>query len=713
MEKLRFTEQKTLNREKNLITEILLAIFACCSIIWTFTNMMDINIGDMDAGNLSGGFIYTWNKIAEAVGNNRYILMPVLEGQSSGNGFFLLLSAAILGIWNFFFIHQKKWKALCIPYLCIYFLGIFTGIRLDMKEIGICVIALFFMIIYVKNDRKSFTKRIVFMSLLLAFTLITVHVPVISDIADGNGKVGEISRDTKAFFENTYYGNNLLKNGDITWKERETSDDEALKITMEVPRSMYLRGFVGDIYTGHSWESLSESSYYGSTNLMYWLRQHGFNALGQVGQAHETLEAKKEKSAENYVEIEVLNADRRYAYIPYEINEEHYEKSKEWGGSFVTPSIGHRLNKYSYTVGENAVSKWTEIAAGIFSEAGEEGSRLNDYLIQESYYNEYVYDNFLYISESDEILLKTFIGDKGDQTKGHIGYKTAINRIRSFLDENFIYTENPGTAFQTQTTVLENFLTSKKGYDTHFATAAVMMFRYYGIPARYVEGYIVTPDDILNADENGTFTVSRAGIHAWPEIYIDGTGFVPIEVSSPYRDVMEEADMNIGISNKAIEENFKNSGKNQQQASSTNTGGDENRLKDDILFTWVIRIFFIIFIFLMMWITKRKIMTVWNRHRVFTKADPKTAVAAIFTWMEENKYHITQNGRNMGLCAAYSNHRITELERKEMLQILKMSKKEKKNEKRKSKKIFFNHYYCNIINNAFAFKRMWKGRTER
>ena len=54
---------------------------------------------------------------------------------------------------------------------------------------------------------------------------------------------------------------------------------------------------------------------------------------------------------------------------------------------------------------------------------------------------------------------------------------------------------------------------------------------------------------------------------------------------------------------------------------------------------------------------------------------------ALYKWMEENKYHITQNGRNMGLCAAYSNHRITELERKEMLQILKMSKKEKKNEK--------------------------------
>lgn len=36
---------------------------------------------------------------------------------------------------------------------------------------------------------------------------------------------------------------------------------------------------------------------------------------------------------------------------------------------------------------------------------------------------------------------------------------------------------------------IENFLTTSKiGHSVHFATAAALMFRYYGIPARYVEG---------------------------------------------------------------------------------------------------------------------------------------------------------------------------------------------------------------------------------
>ena len=43
----------------------------------------------------------------------------------------------------------------------------------------------------------------------------------------------------------------------------------------------------------------------------------------------------------------------------------------------------------------------------------------------------------------------------------------------------------------------ENFISrSKIGHSVHYATAAALMFRYYGIPSRYVEGYLITPEDI-------------------------------------------------------------------------------------------------------------------------------------------------------------------------------------------------------------------------
>ena len=50
----------------------------------------------------------------------------------------------------------------------------------------------------------------------------------------------------------------------------------------------------------------------------------------------------------------------------------------------------------------------------------------------------------------------------------------------------------------------ENFLTTSKiGHSVHFATAAALMFRYYGIPARYVEGYLITPQDIEGKQARG------------------------------------------------------------------------------------------------------------------------------------------------------------------------------------------------------------------
>ena len=51
--------------------------------------------------------------------------------------------------------------------------------------------------------------------------------------------------------------------------------------------------------------------------------------------------------------------------------------------------------------------------------------------------------------------------------------------------------------------MLEEFLVSKKGYDVQFATAATLMFRYYGIPARYVEGYLITPKDAKQMHTHG------------------------------------------------------------------------------------------------------------------------------------------------------------------------------------------------------------------
>ena len=70
------------------------------------------------------------------------------------------------------------------------------------------------------------------------------------------------------------------------------------------------------------------------------------------------------------------------------------------------------------------------------------------------------------------------------------------------------------------------FLTeARHGYCIHFATAAAVMYRSLGIPARVTEGFLVD----VEADQE--YTVLGANAHAWVEVYQEGLGWIPVEVT--------------------------------------------------------------------------------------------------------------------------------------------------------------------------------------
>ena len=70
------------------------------------------------------------------------------------------------------------------------------------------------------------------------------------------------------------------------------------------------------------------------------------------------------------------------------------------------------------------------------------------------------------------------------------------------------------------------FLTqAHRGYCVHFATAAAAMYRALGIPARITDGYL------LLAKAGEFIPVTGANAHAWVEVYRDGFGWLPVEVT--------------------------------------------------------------------------------------------------------------------------------------------------------------------------------------
>ena len=89
------------------------------------------------------------------------------------------------------------------------------------------------------------------------------------------------------------------------------------------------------------------------------------------------------------------------------------------------------------------------------------------------------------------------------------------------------YTDNPGALPSKVNDVgsyLDYFLTeSQKGYCVHYATAFCLIARAMGYPSRYVQGYAVT----MNG--TGSATVDSSMAHAWPEVWMDGIGWMRFE----------------------------------------------------------------------------------------------------------------------------------------------------------------------------------------
>lgn len=113
-------------------------------------------------------------------------------------------------------------------------------------------------------------------------------------------------------------------------------------------------------------------------------------------------------------------------------------------------------------------------------------------------------------------------------------------------EERFTYTLYP-TVLGEENTLngVETFLTkTHEGYCVQYASAAVLLLREAGIPARYVEGYIATGfynhrgDDAVS---RYTTTVRDSNAHAWIEVWYDGIGWVQYETTPKYYSNMYES----------------------------------------------------------------------------------------------------------------------------------------------------------------------------
>lgn len=116
------------------------------------------------------------------------------------------------------------------------------------------------------------------------------------------------------------------------------------------------------------------------------------------------------------------------------------------------------------------------------------------------------------------------------------------------------------------------FSSAHEGNSAYFATVATMAFRERGIPARYVEGYRVGTDERDTASDNdGDVLLGANQAHAWCEIYIQGIGWTPIEVTPGFYNQAIQPDNVVDVGEAY------SSGAHENVASDTAVAGDVDK----------------------------------------------------------------------------------------------------------------------------------------
>ncbi|MBE5774685.1 MAG: transglutaminase domain-containing protein [Clostridiales bacterium] len=119
-------------------------------------------------------------------------------------------------------------------------------------------------------------------------------------------------------------------------------------------------------------------------------------------------------------------------------------------------------------------------------------------------------------------------------TDGLINPYEKAAAIRDYLVSNFHYTLEPDYPPADRDFVSYFLLDSKEGYCSYFASAMAVMCRIAGLPARYVEGYLVRPDGAE------TVTLTGEDAHAWVEVYFNGVGWVSFDPSGGQHSAQQD-----------------------------------------------------------------------------------------------------------------------------------------------------------------------------
>ena len=320
----------------------------------------------------------------------------------------------------------------------------------------------------------------------------------------------------------------------IRYSGRIIADIEAA----DQPHRLYLRSWTGGDYGSNQWKDLPDGRYKSVAHLFEknqgeWYDQGAW--LMEVIARSPALS----QSLSNYMKddesVEGLKKDFNVDAV--------YEKTPffllPYDTSFGAPLFAYDRSPMSREGKAYSTYLWNLPAGALLSMMEEENSSdpyFRTYLGAEKEYRRFVYDHYLDIPDA----VKEGLAALGpiSPARSLSEKRQRVEDIRRFLAENYSYTRSPGKTPAGKDFITYFLTESKKGYCTSFASAAVMLLRASGIPARYAAGLTVGADEIKGAplSEGGLhrLSINDHHAHAWAEVYVDGLGWRPVEMTPGY-----------------------------------------------------------------------------------------------------------------------------------------------------------------------------------
>lgn len=362
---------------------------------------------------------------------------------------------------------------------------------------------------------------------------------------------GQVQAQIKQEVKRIRFGEDTLPEGNLMKADHMLSgDEERLLLEMQEAAPIYLRGYIGAVYEGNTWQHFPAESYGGEYfGMLSWLAGQGVYPGAQYAAYQDT--SSEESARTLKVSVNNIGANRRYVYLPATVAE-YPEKAGQWKQDWSMESSGWFGKKeYAFTYYDVQSNAEVQAPASWVYQSAEGSGPMEAYRRAERIYRSFVYDHYLDLEEEQRELLN-HVFFQGDYWDNAGGVYSVTSRIRTVLRILAQYQAVPARVPADQEFLNWFIHEGKEGNAAYYATAAVLAYRAAGIPARYAEGYILTKRQAEQTEGN-TVVLSGKNAHAWAEVYVDGIGWRAVEVTPGFYEELYQADIIVAVPNEELE----------------------------------------------------------------------------------------------------------------------------------------------------------------